>query len=190
VQQGKVVADDSPEQMELRLTGLVVRQQGQLRVANRIYQAVFNTDWVEKELANLRPYAEAFTAWLASNCQDDSRLLRGQALRDALTWSEGKSLGNQDYQFLAASQQKELEAERQAKQILTEAKQKAEQLHEEAREGTRLERAGVNALRVFEAGGREIEALLAAMQAGQALQNLVARWSPIAKLPRHYSPLA
>ena len=91
VQQGKVVADDSPEQMELRLTGLVVRQQGQLRVANRIYQAVFNTDWVEKELANLRPYAEAFTAWLASNCQDDSRLLRGQALRDALTWSEGKS---------------------------------------------------------------------------------------------------
>jgi WD40 repeat protein len=124
VQQGEVVANDSPEQMELRLTGLVVRQPSQLRVANRIYQAVFNLYWVEKELAHLRPYAETFTAWLASNCQDESRLLRGQALQDALTWSESKSLGDRDYQFLAASQeldrrevQKALDAEKKARKL-------------------------------------------------------------------------
>jgi hypothetical protein len=81
---GGVAADDSPEQMKLRLTGLVVRQQGYLRVYNRIYECVFNQSWVEKELVNLRPYSSAITAWLASNCQDESRLLRGQALQEAL----------------------------------------------------------------------------------------------------------
>ncbi len=103
--QEAIVADDSPEQIELRLSGLVVEQQGALRVYNRIYQTVFNLNWVEKELANLRPYAEVFTAWVASNYRDESRLLRGQALQDALKWAAGKSLSNVDYQFLAASQE-------------------------------------------------------------------------------------
>jgi hypothetical protein len=35
--QGGVAADDSSEQMELRLTGLVVKREGKLRVYNRIY---------------------------------------------------------------------------------------------------------------------------------------------------------
>jgi len=78
---------------------------GKLRVYNRIYQTIFNENWVEKTFFALRPYAEALAAWLAFNCQDESRLLRGQALQDALNWSTGKSLSNQDYQFLAASQE-------------------------------------------------------------------------------------
>jgi CHASE2 domain-containing sensor protein len=119
-----VSADDNPEQMELRLTGLVVKQQGYLRASNRIYECVFDRDWVEKELANLRPYSETFAAWLASEGRDESRLLRGQALQDALTWSAGKSLSDLDYQFLSASQeldkrevQMALEAERQAREL-------------------------------------------------------------------------
>jgi WD40 repeat protein len=103
LQQGSVPADDSPEHMELRLSGLVVREAGELRVANRIYREVFNLNWVEKELASLRPYSAYLNAWLASNCQDSSRLLRGQALQDALGWAVSKSLSNQDYQFLGAS---------------------------------------------------------------------------------------
>ncbi|HBE16066.1 MAG TPA: hypothetical protein DEG17_04015 [Cyanobacteria bacterium UBA11149] len=102
---GEIPADDTPQQTELRLSGLVVSSQGKLRVKNRIYQAIFNEAWVEKILCDLRPYSEALTAWLASNCQDESRLLRGQALQDAQEWAAGKSLSDSDYQFLAASQE-------------------------------------------------------------------------------------
>jgi WD40 repeat protein len=126
LQQGEVVADDSPEQMELRLSGLVVKQQGKLRVYNRIYKSVFNLRWVNEALADLRPYAEAIRAWLASHHQDESRLLCGQALQDAKIWAVDKDLSNDDYQFLAASEkfdrrlekleyEIELQTERQAR---------------------------------------------------------------------------
>jgi GAF domain-containing protein len=45
---------DKPEQMELRLSGLVVKQVGKLRVSNRIYSAVFNPIWVAKALTDLQ----------------------------------------------------------------------------------------------------------------------------------------
>ncbi|MEQ9357360.1 MAG: hypothetical protein RIG63_09765 [Coleofasciculus chthonoplastes F3-SA18-01] len=49
--QGKVKAKDTPEQMELRLSGLVVKQQGKLRVTNRILREVFNPTWLDELLA-------------------------------------------------------------------------------------------------------------------------------------------
>lgn len=126
VQQKEVVADDSAEQMRLRLTGLIVKQSGRLRVYNRIYASVFNQDWVEREIAELRPYSETFNAWKASGYQDESRLLRGDALQEARRWTKGKSLSDQDYQFLAASQELRRREDEEAKQILSDAKQKAE----------------------------------------------------------------
>ncbi|MBD2732010.1 AAA-like domain-containing protein [Nostoc sp. FACHB-892] len=105
LQLGQIPASDSPEQIELRLSGLVVEQQGYLKIYNQIYANVFNLNWVEKALADLRPYSEALSAWFASNCQDNSRLLRGKALEDAKTWVANKSLNQQDYQFLTASQE-------------------------------------------------------------------------------------
>ena len=174
--------------MELRLTGLVVSGEGRLKAYNRIYQSVFDLNWVEKELANLRPYSETFNAWLASDCKDESRLLRGQALQDALVWAAGKSLGDKDYQFLAASQELDkrdvqlaLAAEREAKRIVTEARQKAEVALKEAQKGTELERAGSSALKQFEF--QSIEALLSAMQAGQGLKALVKDGRPLEKYP-------
>uniref|UniRef100_UPI0019127CD2 WD40 domain-containing protein n=1 Tax=Hassallia byssoidea TaxID=482630 RepID=UPI0019127CD2 len=132
--EGEILADDSPEQTELRLTGLVVKRDGKLRIYNRIYAEVFNQEWCEKILAKLRPYSDALNAWVASDYQDESRLLRGQALQDAQSWAAGKSLADLDYQFFTASQnldkrdfQKRLEAEEQAKQILAEANRKANQ---------------------------------------------------------------
>lgn len=109
--QREMAADRSPEQMELRLSGLVVKQKGKLRVYNRIYKAVFDQNWINQILAQQRPYAEQLKAWLDSNCQDKSRLLRGKALQDALNWGDGKSLTNEDEQFLRASQ-KELNKRR------------------------------------------------------------------------------
>jgi hypothetical protein len=46
-QQGEIQTDDSPEQMELLLSGLVLRQAEKLRVSNRIYQSIFNQNWVD-----------------------------------------------------------------------------------------------------------------------------------------------
>jgi WD40 repeat protein len=189
LQQGEVSADDSFERTELQLSGLVIKRGERLKVCNQIYQFVFNLGWIEKTLENLRPYAEALVAWLASNYKDESRLLRGQALQDAYNWAAGKNLSNQDYQFLSASQelsqrelQKALEAERKAKQLLEKAKLRAEKEITEAQIGTRLERDGVSALRQFEFH-QEIEALLTAMQAGQELQVLVEDDRPLEKYP-------
>lgn len=117
LQNSEVEADDSREQVELLLSGLVVKRWGRLQIKNRIYQQVFDLKWVEKQLASLRPYSQALEIWIASKQQDDSRLLRGQALKDALDWSQGKSLSDADYQFLAMSQ----ELDRRELQIALEA---------------------------------------------------------------------
>ncbi|MEL7357913.1 MAG: AAA-like domain-containing protein [Cyanobacteria bacterium J06560_6] len=100
---GEVAADDSRDQIELILSGLVHRSEGSLRVKNRIYAEIFNASWVKQQLDNLRPYAQQLDAWAASRQTDESRLLRGQALKDAQTWSQGKRLSDLDYQYLAAS---------------------------------------------------------------------------------------
>ncbi|MBC6436263.1 hypothetical protein FM036_45975, partial [Nostoc sp. HG1] len=114
-----ISTDDSPEQIELLLSGLVVKKNGYLQVTNWIYAEVFNLEWVEKQLGQLRPYSQTFDAWIASQQTDSSRLLRGQALKDGQIWAQEKSLSNLDYQFLAASAeldrrevQQALEAER------------------------------------------------------------------------------
>ncbi|PMB23283.1 AAA-like domain-containing protein [Fischerella thermalis] len=134
LQQGGVPADDSPEKIELLLSGLVVKKQGSLQVYNRIYQEVFNLEWVEKQLKKLRPYADFINGWVTSNYQDETNLLRGQVLKDAQTWAKGKSLSNMDYRFLAASEELEkrevqtaLIASQQANQILLNAEQQAKQ---------------------------------------------------------------
>jgi CHASE2 domain-containing sensor protein len=134
LQWGEVLLDGSAEQMELRLSGLVVQRQGKLKVYNRIYELVFDRNWQERKLAELRPYARAINAWFASERRDESFLLRGQALQDALTWSLAKSLSDLDYQYLVASQdlakkkaQSALEATEQASQLLASARQTAQQ---------------------------------------------------------------
>ncbi len=106
LQTGEITATNQPEHLELRLTGLVVKQQGKLRVYNRIYESVFNQSWVDNALieAGLLPEMSEKTT--------------------------------------------NLEAELQA-----------------------IERTASDALQQFEF--QEIEALLLAMQAGQALKELV-----------------
>ncbi|MEZ2278032.1 MAG: AAA-like domain-containing protein [Microcoleus sp.] len=185
LQHNEIATDDSPEQMELRLTGLVVKQSGKLKVYNRIYQSVFNLDWVEKQLAELRPYSESFKVWIESDCKDESRLLRGQALQDAQNWAADKSLSDLDYQFLNASREvqqreveRELEAQRQANQILKEANQtliKAQEL------ATYKITQAQNLANVIQEtafsnesfrSGQTFQALLEALKAGQAFKQL------------------
>lgn len=133
---GEVKVDDSREQVELVLSGLVVKWQGYLAVKNQIYRQIFDYKWVEKQLHSLRPYSQGFQAWINSEQKDKSRLLKGKALQDALLWSQGKSLSDLDYRYLAASQeadreevQKTLEAAqlREVQTRLTEAERRSRQ---------------------------------------------------------------
>ncbi|WP_392476446.1 AAA-like domain-containing protein [Nostoc sp. C110] len=112
-----VPSDDSREQTQLLLSGLVERHNGYLKIKNPIYRNVFNTQCVLRQLDNLRPYSQTFNAWVASGYKDESRLLRGQALKDTQNWAQGKSLSDLDYQFLAAS----VECDRKEVQMALEA---------------------------------------------------------------------
>ena len=130
LQEGEILASDSPEQTQLRLTGLVVKHQGKLRIYNCIYAEIFNQTWLERILANIRPYNEALNAWVNSNFADESRLLRGQTLQDARNWAADKGLSDLERRFLDASQEvekrdieKRFQAEAEATQILTQANQ-------------------------------------------------------------------
>jgi hypothetical protein len=88
LEKGSILCDDSPEQGELRLSGLVVKN-NQLVVYNPIYREIFNLNWVEKQLEQLRPYSEAIAAWQQSNYTDESGFYAGKALNNALDWSQG-----------------------------------------------------------------------------------------------------
>jgi WD40 repeat protein len=208
----EIIADGKPEKIELRLSGLVVKKQGMLSVHNRIYEQVFNLDWVEQEQNKLRPYAEKLSTWFNSSVQDKFQLLHGEELREALKWAEGKSLSAQDYQFLAASQQLEREeAEREAQQTLAVARRRAKksicvasaivlisfvvaviigsieyQSFTQAQQATKLEQAGTTAWRLSEVA--PLEALLSAMQSGQELKSLVKDEKDLATYPT-VSPL-
>lgn len=103
LQGSEVTADGSREQIELLLSGLAIKQSGRLQIKNRIYQEVFSLTWVEQQLTKLRPYSQALQKWVLAS-RDPAELLRGQALTQAQTWAEDKSLSNVDYQFLLKSQ--------------------------------------------------------------------------------------
>lgn len=137
----QVITQDSPpanssiDQAELKLAGIVIEQAGRLQVANPIYEAVFNLPWVSQCLSQQRPYAAALDAWVATNFQDESRLLMGQALQEALQWATDKSLSDLDYRFLSASQKwdakmvrMELVAQEKANRMLADAQRKAHQI--------------------------------------------------------------
>lgn len=119
LEQGGIPLDGSPEQTALLLSGLVCKREGKLQAKNRIYQAIFDRDWIQHQLAQLRPYSTMLQGWLTSGKTEPSWLLRGRALQAAQAWSQDKSLSDADYQFLQASQlaqqqdiQQKLEAER------------------------------------------------------------------------------
>jgi len=121
---GGIDTDNSIEQSDLQLAGIVVKKDDKLKVYNQIYYTIFDSLWIEKTLASLRPYADNFRQWLLSEKQDKSRLLRGEALAEAEVWVKDKSLGFEDREFLAASRTQE--QEEKAIKIEADAKQEAE----------------------------------------------------------------
>jgi hypothetical protein len=135
-QQGEAVSQNTGEEGKLQLSGLVVKRNNHLQIYNRIYQEVFNQQWIDNQLAALRSYSEAFRAWFNSGCQENSWLLRGNALKQAEAWAESKNVSFQDKQFLAASRQQEIEEE------IIEREKEAE-LERERKEKEAAERARI-----------------------------------------------
>ena len=48
----EVISVDSPVEKELLLSGLVIEQNGILKVHNRIYKSIFDRLWIERTLGN------------------------------------------------------------------------------------------------------------------------------------------
>ena len=114
---GSIVADESWEQRQLLLTNLVVQHQGQLMIRNPIYEQIFNLDWIYQQSDKLCPYSREVKFWIASQGQDNSRLLRGKALQEAQIWAKNHSISRQEYQFLNASQEQEQSIIRQGLEL-------------------------------------------------------------------------
>lgn len=119
IEESKVHLDGSSEQLILRLTGLVVQDQRFLQAHNPIYLSIFNSEWVEQNLARLRPYTSSLASWLASK-GDETHLLRGEILTEVRDWASDKNLPLIDFRYLEASQ--EFESKQQLKREKTEAK--------------------------------------------------------------------
>ncbi|MEA5553045.1 GUN4 domain-containing protein [Anabaena cylindrica UHCC 0172] len=135
-QQGEVISQNTGEEGKLQLSGLVVKINNYLQIYNPIYREVFNQEWIDNQLAALRPYSEAFRAWYGSGCHENSWLLRGNALKIAEEWAELKNLSFQDKQFLAASRQQEIEEE-------INKREKESELERERKEKEAAERARI-----------------------------------------------
>jgi signal transduction histidine kinase len=101
----KLVADDSLIQRELFLTGLITAHQGQLQVANRIYQEVFNATWVSQFFTRAAPSTAHLSHHLRTPLNAilgfTQRLLRDPAL--TLTQQEYLTIINQSGEQLLTS---------------------------------------------------------------------------------------
>ncbi len=107
--------DGSEEQVELRLSGIVSRQEdNQLKVTNPIYQQVFNQQWVADQLFAISPYQNAIAAWEKSDHQDQSRLLRGEALAEGQNWSRKHNITDLERDFLQQSEILAIKEQKQA----------------------------------------------------------------------------
>jgi GAF domain-containing protein len=79
LREDEVLANDSPEEQELRLSGIVVKRAGRLKVHNRIYEFVFNDIWVENALRALKAKPETSEAeFLKTLAELERKLLVSQ----------------------------------------------------------------------------------------------------------------
>lgn len=103
----EIPINNNREQIELRLSGIVIEYNHILCVQNLIYKAIFSPNWVSDILTNLRPYAEELDAWLKSD--SEKHLLSGDELDLALQWADERSLSEQDYRYLMKSMKRILQ---------------------------------------------------------------------------------
>lgn len=74
IQNGKIEFKNTPEQLELRLTGLVVAKEGNLTVYNRIYASVFHETWLNQALEELTGKSDPTISFADTEDRDQSTL--------------------------------------------------------------------------------------------------------------------
>ncbi|KAB8331905.1 ATP-binding protein [Scytonema tolypothrichoides VB-61278] len=84
---GEVPTDSSPVQAELLNLGLVVQQEDKLKVSNRIYQSIFNQNWIDQELARLRPFSHST---IKSFKLDEKASRPDILLEEVLSWTNAQ----------------------------------------------------------------------------------------------------
>ncbi|MFM6833800.1 MAG: AAA-like domain-containing protein [Dolichospermum sp.] len=102
-QQGQLVIQNTLEERKLQLSGLVVKRNNHLQIYNPIYREVFNQEWIDNQLADLRPYSESLNDWVKSD-YSYKHLLKGKVLKEATVWAKDKRLSSLDKQYLDDSQ--------------------------------------------------------------------------------------
>ncbi|CAD5912538.1 putative WD repeat-containing protein sll0163 [Planktothrix agardhii] len=183
LQDGKIEVDGSSTQLQLRLSGLVSKNQGRLEIYNKIYELVFNKNWVQDQLYKLCPYAQDLLIWLEHG-KDPKYLLKGKRLREAEVWQQDKNLPSEHIDFIYKSQKKETK-----KNIFDIASvisflmgismmwislslRDATQKLKYSLKVIELEQNGVGALQQFKSDRGEIESLLSAMESSKGLKEL------------------
>ncbi|MCP2727631.1 CHASE2 domain-containing protein [Limnofasciculus baicalensis] len=63
LKRGAIPAKDSREEIELQLSGLVVKRDGKLTVYNPIYESVFNETWVKEQLNSFQSESPIIPGW-------------------------------------------------------------------------------------------------------------------------------
>jgi hypothetical protein len=82
-------ADNSQEQHGLKLSGLVLQENGLLKPYNRIYTEIFDLDWVEAEMRKIRLFANELNLWKHEDTRKKQlHLLYGKKCEDAKQWRE------------------------------------------------------------------------------------------------------
>lgn len=135
LKQGSLPMEQTGAHQLLRLSGLVSLRQGQLELSNPIVAALFDQAWLERQLADLRPpiYREALHSWKkAETWQRGDYLIVGAPLQEALAWAHGRTLADDDDEFLDASRKADETAQR-AEQTAREAEHAAQMAQQTAR---------------------------------------------------------
>ena len=120
LREGSVPTDRrKPEQIYLKLSGLVREQGNTLTVYNPIYKQVFDVEWIKKSQKRLnRPYTQYVSGWLESGKSPDT-LLKGVVLKDALEWKANREdLSKDEEEFLNVSLMEEVRSKEKAKRIV------------------------------------------------------------------------
>ncbi|MGK7957511.1 MAG: AAA-like domain-containing protein, partial [Crocosphaera sp.] len=113
LQKTTILSQDTPQEYELRLSGLVVKNKNGLQVYNKIYRTIFDEIWISdkihQQLSTIRPdfYINTFEEWVTSKNNRSKYLLSPQQLKKFEQWAnQGQELTKKDLEFLHASVKK------------------------------------------------------------------------------------
>lgn len=75
----------------LQLSGIVHEEDGYLVISNKIYEKVFDKQWIIQALEKInRPFSRELNLWLKSNKSDAKAKLKGDILEEIYDWSRGR----------------------------------------------------------------------------------------------------